>query len=74
LEIGQDLRAMVKLFSVREDLVDRDVGPEYLETRTAPVEIEDLDRDEQFIFGILGLSELLDGYFDVEEEEYSRKD
>jgi death-on-curing protein len=38
LDYGEDIRAMLKLFSVRESLVDEDVGPEYLAEQTAVVD------------------------------------
>ena len=44
-ETGDDLRAMVKLFSVREDLVSPAVGPEFFETRAnqgGEAELEEL--------------------------------
>lgn len=40
LTYGDDLRSMLKLFSVREDLVDKSVGPEYLRDKTAAVKLE----------------------------------
>ena len=33
LTYGDDLRSMLKLFSVREDLVDKEAGPDYLRER-----------------------------------------
>lgn len=43
LEYGDDFRSLLKLFSVREDLVDRETGPEYFRDRTT---IDEVDVDE----------------------------
>lgn len=38
LSYGDDLRAMLKLFSVRQSLIDREVGVEYLEEQTSEMD------------------------------------
>lgn len=38
LDYGDDIRSILKLFSVREDLVDREAGPAYLHDGTTVVE------------------------------------
>lgn len=38
LDYGEDLRAMLKLLAVREDIIDRDVATEYLAEKTEPVD------------------------------------
>jgi len=38
LEYGEDIRSMLKLFSVRAGLVDEDVGPAYLAEQTSLVD------------------------------------
>lgn len=43
-EYGEDVRSMLKLFSVREGLIDREVGAEYLEDQT--------EYDEHAVFDI----------------------
>lgn len=43
LDYGDDVRAMLKLFSVREDLIDREAGPEYLRDRTSAVDVDEVD-------------------------------
>lgn len=37
LTYGDDLRSMLKLFSVREDLVDKGAGPDYLRERVRSI-------------------------------------
>jgi len=41
LEYGEDIRSMLKLFSVRESLIDRGAGPAYLEDQAAPIEMDE---------------------------------
>lgn len=36
LQYGDDLRAMLKMFSVRQDILDEEVGIEYVSERTGP--------------------------------------
>ena len=38
LEYGEDIRSMLKLFSVRESLIDPTAGPAYLADQTTPLE------------------------------------
>lgn len=38
LDYGEDIRSMLKLFSVRESLIDRAVGQEYLRDQTTQIE------------------------------------
>lgn len=42
LDYGDDVRAMLTLFSVREELVDKAAGPAYLRDRTVELEFGDL--------------------------------
>lgn len=39
-EYGEDVRSMLKLFSVREDLIDREVGVQYFADQTSSVTLE----------------------------------
>lgn len=39
LDYGDDIRSILKLFSAREDLVDREAGPAYLRDGTTVVEL-----------------------------------
>lgn len=45
-ESGKDMRALLKLFSVREDIVDREVGVEYFSDRVRPLEEDDIEEKE----------------------------
>lgn len=42
-DYGEDVRSMLKLFSVREDLIDREVGVDYLADQTSTASLEDFD-------------------------------
>lgn len=53
LDYGDDVRAMLKLFSVREDLIDRDAGPEYLRDRARVASPDDEERDLKEMLAIL---------------------
>jgi death-on-curing protein len=66
LEYGDDIRSILKLFSVRERLIDRNEGAEYLRDRTSMVridfdelEIDELDPIEGFVFLLIALSDRL---------------
>lgn len=54
LDYGEDLRSMLKLFSVRETLIDRTAGPEYFEDRTTLIEVDDADPWDAIRATILG--------------------
>lgn len=49
LDYGDDIRSMLKLFSVRSGLLDRDAGPKYLRDRTTPIDFD----EEMDPFGLL---------------------
>ena len=68
LDSGEDIRSTLKLFSVRESLIDREVGPEYLADQTAPIEIDD-DSDLWAALGVL-LAAVAVQYLDVNPDEY----
>lgn len=68
LDYGEDVRSMLKLFSVRESLIDQEAGPEYLDDQTTPVERDD-DRDLWAALGVL-LVAVLTQYLDVDPDEY----
>lgn len=42
-EYGEDIRSMLKLFSVREDLIDREVGVQYFADQTSSITLEPLE-------------------------------
>lgn len=68
LNYGEDIRSMLKLFSVRETLIDQQAGPAYLEDQTATVETEE---DEEpwgavLVLVAVALAEHLD--LDIDEE------
>lgn len=42
-EYGEDIRSMLKLFSVREDLIDREVGVQYFADQTGSITLEPLE-------------------------------
>ena len=67
LDYGEDIRSMLKLFSVRESLIDREVGPEYLADQTTPIETDDTD-----LWGALGvlLVAVIAESLEVDPEEY----
>jgi death-on-curing protein len=68
LDYGEDVRSMLKLFSVRESLIDREVGPTYLDDQTTPLERDD-DHDPWTALGVL-LVAVLVRYLDVDPDEY----
>jgi death-on-curing protein len=51
LDYGEDLRSMLKLFSVRESLIDRDAGAEYFRDRST----RPSDDDETTLWSMLGV-------------------
>lgn len=71
LDYGEDVRSMLKLFSVRESLIDRDVGSEYLADQTIPVEFDDPDPWDAL--GVLLVAVLVE-YLDADPEEYLPED
>lgn len=68
LDYGEDVRSMLKLFSVRETLIDQDAGPAYLKDQTSVVEPdEDGERwGELLVLVAVALAEYLD--IDVADE------
>lgn len=42
-DYGEDVRSMLKLFSVREGLIDREVGVDYLADQTSAISLEAFD-------------------------------
>jgi hypothetical protein len=56
-DYGEDVRAMLKLFSVREGIIDPEEGIAYLSEQVEPVEPEDLDDWESILFFLLYLVE-----------------
>lgn len=54
LDYGEDIRSMLKLFSVREDLIDPEVGVEYLAEQTRLVEPDELEELDSY--GLLYLA------------------
>jgi death-on-curing protein len=67
LDYGEDIRSMLKLFSVRETLIDQEAGPEYLKDQTSIVET---DGDGELWSAILGLVAVaLAEYLDPDLEE-----
>lgn len=59
LEYGEDLRSMLKLLSVREELIDRDVAVEYLSEQTEPLSLDELDDEETLILSILSIAKTI---------------
>lgn len=56
LEYGEDVRSILKLFSVRESLIDTDVGSEYLRDTATSVELdEDADPFASLVIALLAL-------------------
>jgi|GEM_PF-703668 death-on-curing protein len=72
LDYGEDVRSMLKLFSVRESLIDRAVGPIYLADQTTPNEIDD-DLDPWAALGVL-LVAVLARHLDIDPEEHLPED
>lgn len=76
LEYGEDLRSMLKLFSVRESLIDRENGPTYLRDQTTRSRItKDGSSMSLLLMGILAFTDE-DAYPDeflVVDEESPRE-
>jgi death-on-curing protein len=68
LDYGDDVRAMLKLFSVREDLIDRQTGPAYLRDRTEAWRFDEDDPKPADVFAFLVLP-LVAAYSDRDAEE-----
>lgn len=68
LDYGDDVRSMLKLFSVREDLIDRQSGPEYLRDRTRVVAFDDEDLGLGDMLVLLTVA-LIAAYSEAELEE-----
>lgn len=68
LDYGEDLRSMLKLLSVREELIDEEVAVEYLSEQTEPMSFDDLEDGEALALGILSFaksfSDDYEGWFD----------
>lgn len=68
LDYGEDLRSMLKLLSVREELIDEEVAVEYLADQTTAMSFDDLDEGTALALGILSLAKSLsddyEGWFD----------
>ncbi|RXK47014.1 type II toxin-antitoxin system death-on-curing family toxin [Halorientalis pallida] len=62
LEYGEDLRAMLKLLAVREDIIDRDTATGYLADQTEP-----LDEDDWMTLGLTALLNLIVNALDPED-------
>jgi len=56
-DYGEDVRAMLKLFSVQEGIIDPEEGIAYLSEQVEPVEPADLDDWECILFFLLYLVE-----------------
>jgi death-on-curing protein len=56
-DYGDDFRSILRLFSVREDLIDRSVGPEYFRDATTElvIDVEELDAGGQIAALLLAL-------------------
>ncbi|QCS43445.1 type II toxin-antitoxin system death-on-curing family toxin [Natrinema versiforme] len=68
LDYGEDIRSMLKLFSVRESLIDREIGPNYLDDQTVPLELDD-ETDPWAALSVL-LAAVAVQYLDVDPDEY----
>lgn len=68
LDYGDDVRSMLKLFSVREDLIDADAGSRYLRDRTTAFPDEAEDADPRAALGVLIVG-LVAAYSDGDTEE-----
>ncbi|MCU4741628.1 type II toxin-antitoxin system death-on-curing family toxin [Halobacteria archaeon AArc-m2/3/4] len=80
LDYGEDIRSMLKLFSVRESLIDRTVGPAYLDDQTTPLEIDD-DTDPLALLVVTATAAFadsldidLDKYLPEAEQGFSRRE
>lgn len=67
LDYGEDIRSMLKLFSVREDVIDRETGPKYLKDQ---VESPAPDETELLSGMIVIVAVVLAKYLDIDLEEY----
>jgi len=65
-EYGEDIRSMLKLFSVREKLINDEEGPEYFADITEPIDVEEWDMSTVLVVGLAVLAESL---FDSESVE-----
>ncbi|PSP77338.1 type II toxin-antitoxin system death-on-curing family toxin [Halobacteriales archaeon QS_1_68_20] len=65
LEYGQDLRAMLKLLAVREDIIDRDVATGYLAEQT-----EELAPATMWTIGIVAIAETLFEELGIEPADF----
>lgn len=65
-DYGEDIRAMLKLFSVREGLIDEEEGVQYFEDITDPIDLDDLDSSERAILLLNALDEILEPLPDPE--------
>lgn len=67
LDYGEDLRSMLKLLSVREELIDEEVAVEYLDEQTEPIAFDELDDEEALTLGIFSFvksfSDNYEGWF-----------
>lgn len=68
LTYGDDLRSVLKLFSVREDLIDRNAGPAYLRDRTNRLELDPDELDAREGLALL-LVALIVRYSDMKEDD-----
>ncbi len=65
LEYGQDLRAVLKLLAVREDIIDRDVATDYLAEQT-----EELAPATMWTIGIMAIVDSLFEELEIEPAEF----
>lgn len=68
LDYGEDIRSMLKLFSVRESLIDREVGPDYLDDQTITLDIDD-ETDPWAALSVL-LAAVAVQHLNVDPDEY----
>ena len=71
-DYGEDIRSMLKLFSVRQDLIAQDIGPDYLGDQTNIVEIELEETDGWAALAVAVIAVIAD-YLDL-DSEYSSED
>lgn len=69
-DYGEDIRSMLKLFSVRQDLIARDVGPEYLSDQTSDDEIEFEETDVWAALAVTVVATIADS-LDIDSEHFS---
>lgn len=67
LDYGEDLRAMLKLLAVREEIVDRDVATDYLADQTGTID-EDTIRSIGLVAVAGALADQLDVDLDAPDE------